>query len=311
MKHQALLEMMVLGALSSTSYLFYKLALNDIDPFTVVSLRIGLGGVLLFLILKLNRIALPLPTKHFNLWKRCFILGFFTNGFPFVCFCYSINTIPTSLSALITGMTPVLTIVLASIFLENEHLTFNRIFGVILGLCGFAVLFLPSLLNTFTHSDVGQLDPLGIFLSFVGAASYAVGAIYARKHTQQAPALVVPTLQLLTSLSYLIPLAFFIEGPFIFSEVSLNTWGAILGLSILGTVCAFVLYHRVLTRFGVTTLAMSNYLLPIFGTLLGIVFLNESITLHFLVASLLILLGIATVNGMLPLRARATSVPSS
>lgn len=310
-KNQGLLEMMVLGALSSTSYLFYKLALTDISPFTLVSLRIGLGGTLLFLILKLNRIVLPNPIKNFSLWKRCFVLGFFTNGFPFVCFCYSLTTIPTSLSALINGMTPVLTVILASLFLENERLSFDRALGIILGLSGFAVLFLPSLLNTLSNDNAVPLDSMGILLSFLGAASYAVGIVYARKHAHQAPALVVPTLQLLTSLSYLIPLAFLMEAPINLQEVSLTAWGGILGLSLLGTVCAFILYHRVLTRFGVTTLAMSNYLLPIFGTLLGIIFLNESITVHFLVASLLILLGIAAVNGMLPIRIRAASIPPS
>lgn len=311
MKNQGLLEMMVLGALSSTSYIFYKLALTDISPFTVVSLRIGIGGIVLFLILTLSRTTLPMPHKHFKLWRRCFVLGFFTNGFPFVCFCYALTTIPTSLSALINGMTPVLAVILASIFLENERLTFNRILGVTLGLFGFAVLFLPALFNILTHSDTILLDPLGIILSFLGSASYAVGIVYARKHAQQAPPLVVPTLQLLTSLSYLIPLAWVLEAPLIFTEISLKAWSGILGLSILGTVCAFILYHRVLIRFGVTTLAMSNYLLPIFGTLLGIIFLNESITMHFLGASLLILLGIAAVNGLLPLRIRASSLPSS
>lgn len=311
MKKQGLLEMMVLGALSSTSYLFYKIALNDISPFTLVSLRIGVAATLLFLILKFNRIQLPNIIRQSALWKRCFVLGFFTNGFPFVCFCYALSTIPTSLSALINGMTPVITVVLASLFLENERLTLNRMVGITLGLSGFAVLFLPALLSTLTSPASVHLDPIGILLCFLGAASYAVGIIYARKYTHKAPPLVVPTLQLLTSLSYLIPLAYYIEGPLNLNEISLPSWGAIFGLSILGTVSAFILYHHVLTRFGVTALAMSNYLLPIFGTLLGIIFLNESITLNFLIASALILLGIAAVNGMLPIRQRVASIPSS
>lgn len=309
MKHQALLEMMVLGALGSTSYLFYKLALADLEPFTVVTLRIGLAALVLLLILKLSHIKLPTFRTQASLWKRCFILGFFTNGFPFVCFCYSIATIPTSLSALINGITPVISVILASIFLENERLTFNRTIGITLGLSGFAVLFLPALLANLNGSHALYLDPLGILLSSLGAASYSVGMIYARLHTQQAPPLVVPTLQLLTSLSYLIPLSCLLEAPLQIYEISQSTWGAIGGLSLFGTVCAFILYHRVLTRFGVTTLAMSNYLLPIFGTLIGITFLNEPITLNFMIASSLILLGIAAVNGILPLTfRRATSV---
>lgn len=311
MKYQGLLEMMVLGALSSTSYLFYTLALVDIPPFTLVSLRIGLAAIFLLLLLKLKNVALPTPMKNPSLWKNCFILGFFTNGFPFVCFCYSLSTIPTSLSALINGMTPVLTVLLANLFVENERLTFDRMLGVLLGLSGFAVLFVPALISNFSSTETFSLDPMGILLSFLGASSYAVGNIYARKYTQKGPALVVPTLQLLTSLSYLLPLAFLVESPLTLNTVSRSAWGGIMGLSIIGTVCAFVLYHRVLTRFGLTTLAMSSYLLPIFGTILGVVFLQESISLNFLFAASLILLGIGTVNGMVPFRRRSVAIPPS
>lgn len=310
MRYRGLLEMMLLGALASTSYLFYKLALVDITPFTLVSLRIGLATLILLLLLKFRRIALPSPIKYLSLWKHCAILGFFTNGFPFVCFCYSLETIPTSLSALVNGTTPVLTVLLANFLLENEGLTFERTLGVILGLSGFGVLFLPALLDNASNNTL-DLDPIGILFSFLGSSSYAIGMIYARKYTQKAPPLVVPTLQLLTSLSYLIPLAFLLESPWTLHKASLTAWGGILGLSVIGTVCGFIMYHRVLIRFGVTTLAMSNYLLPIFGTILGIVFLNESITLNFVVASCLIMLGIATINGVLPFKKRAVAIPPS
>ncbi len=311
MKQSGILEMMVLGALSSTSYLFYKLALDDIAPFSLVCLRVGLGGLLLLLLLKLRRVQFPSPKTHFKFWKNCFVLGFFTNGFPFVCFCYSLTTIPTSLSALINGMTPVLTVILANIFLEDERLTLEKILGVILGLSGFGVLFIPALIKTYSSPDAAALDPMGIMFSFLGSCSYAVGIIYARKYTHKAPPFVVPTLQLLSSLVYLLPIAILIDPPLTLNEVSFNAWGGIFGLCMLGTVCAFVLYHHVLTKFGVTTLAMSNYLLPIFGTLLGVVFLKESLSFNFLLASLLILLGIASVNGMLPLRLRAAAAPPS
>jgi drug/metabolite transporter (DMT)-like permease len=311
MKRNGILEMMVLGALSSTSYLFYKLALDDISPFTLVSFRVGLGGLLLLLFLKLKGIKFTSPKSNFLFWKRCFVLGFFTNGFPFVCFCYSLTTIPTSLSALINGMTPVLTVILANIFLEDEPLTLEKILGIILGLSGFGVLFIPALIKTFANPEAVTLDPMGIMFSFLGSSSYAVGIVYARKYTHKAPPFVVPTLQLLSSLLYLVPLALLIEPSLNLSDVSFKAWGGILGLCVLGTVCAFVLYHHVLTQFGVTTLAMSNYLLPIFGTLLGIIFLKETLSFNFLLASLLILLGIASVHGMLPLRLRAASVPPS
>lgn len=289
---KSLLEITLMAALFAPSFLFIKIAVQDISPITVITLRIGLAGLLLYLTLRLKGITL---SRDFNLWKHCFILGLFASGPPFLCFSYALTHIPTSLSALINGLTPVLTVLLANIFLEDERITFNKILAVILGLVGFSILFVPAILqNTFSF------DTVGIILCFIGAILYAIGAIYARKYMPKSAPLVAPTLQMLTTLIYLVPLAFIFESPLEAIHAPLSAWGAIVAVSILGTMLAFIMYHRIVNKYGATILSMSTFLLPIFGTIIGVIFLNEDLSFNFILASLLILSGIGVINGMIP-----------
>lgn len=290
------LDIVLLAALFSPSFLFIKIAVQDITPITLITLRVGIAGLLLLLTLKLRKIKIPADWKP---WKDCFILGFFLNGLPFVLFSYSITLIPTSLSALLNGMTPIITVFLANIFLEDEKLNLNRMFGVILGLLGFLILFLPGVINRQM-----EFNAVGILLSFTGACLYAVGAVYARKHTQKLPPLVAPTLQLLTSLIYLVPAAILFETPSQLREVPLTSWAALGGVAILGTALAFITYHKIIAQHGATYVVMATYLLPIFGTILGVVFLHEKMTMSFIWAAFFIMSGLGVLNGIIPSPAR-------
>lgn len=291
--HKALLEITLLAALFAPSFLFIKIAVQELSPITFIAIRVGLAGLLLYFILKLRGVSIP---KNYELWKHCFILGIFVNGPPFVCFSYALTHISTSLSALINGLTPVLTVFLANIFLNDERLTLQRIVAVILGLSGFLILFVPTLIK-----NAISYDTLGILLCFIGAAMYAVGAVYARKFLPKSAPLVAPTLQLLTSLIYLVPFALIFENPLEIKEASLNTWAAVFGVSVIGTMLAFIMYHRIVNQYGATIVAMSTFMLPIFGTLLGVIFLKETITMNFLLAATMILSGVGVINGLIPL----------
>ena len=288
MFNRGLLNIMTLAFLLGPSFVFNKIALVDIEPVTVVSLRIGFAAVLLALLLKCKNISFKV-SKTFLI--HAFILGFFANGFPFVCFCYSLFYIPTSLSALMNGMMPVFSILLARLFLQ-ERLTANKIMGIVLGLFGFCILFVPSLLH-----KGKAFNPVGMSLSLIGAASYAVAAVYARKRVIGVNPLIMSLYQLASCLLYLLPLAFFLECPVQdLALASISTWGAVLGAALLGTGLAIIVYYRILLTQGVAAVSMVTYLLPIISTVLGVVFLKESLHSNFMIAATCILLGIILVN---------------
>jgi drug/metabolite transporter (DMT)-like permease len=290
---RALFEVILMAALFAPSFLFIKLAVQHIEPITVIVIRLALAGLLLWSIAFYKKLSFPRDLKT---WLHCAIFGFFANGFPFVCYSFSLTLIPTSLSALINGMTPILTVFLAHIMFVEERLTLNRLLGVILGLCGFIVLFLPTLLKSDQNFSL-----LGMSLCFVGAASYAIAIIYAKKYVQHVPFFVAPSIQLLSSLIYLLPLAFIFETPLEAFSAPSSAWFEVAGVSLFGTALAFILYHRIVLYYGATALAMAPFLLPVFGAILGVLFLGEKLDSNFVASASLILSGLAVINGILPI----------
>lgn len=288
MFQRGLIDIIALALFWGPSFLFNKIALADIDPITLVSFRAGVGATLLYLFFRARGLDFRISNQSF---KRALIVGFFNNGFPFVCFSYSLFYIPTSLSALLNGTVPVMSILLARIFLQ-EPLTWNKISGLLLGLIGFAVLFVPGLLDATQGFSRG-----GIALGLLGSFSYAIGIIYTRKKGLSIDSRVMIVYQLLSSLLYLVPAAILFEMPFQdVPAASLSTWGAVMVLGIMGTALAFLLYFRILAKQGVAAASMVTYLLPIVGTILGVVFLHERLNPAFIVAALCILVGVVLVN---------------
>jgi len=289
-KNKALLDIFILSFLWGPSYLFIKTAVVEFGPLTLTLLRMSIAVILLYGVLKLKGIRLPRDPR---LWFHCFIVGIFVNSLPSIFFNFSLLTISTSLSALINGATPILTLLLANLCLADERLNVRRSVGIVLGLLGFGILFLPSLLRANTEWDVN-----GMLFSFLGAASYAIANVYARKYVKKSPSYVAPVMQIASTLIYLIPLTFLLESPIACMEnASLTAWGASLMLAVFGTTLAFVMFYRIIQQQGATALATVTYLLPIIGTLIGIIFLQEKIGLQFFFAAALILLGVVIVNG--------------
>lgn len=291
---KGLLDVVTLALLWGPSFFFMKIAISDITPLTLIALRVGLAGTMLYVFLRLKSIKVSLEP---SLFAHAAVVGFFANGLPFVCFCYSLFYIPTSLSALINGLTPILTILLASLLFEQEKLTRNRVFGVLLGLSGFLILVLPSIFGTQLSFDIR-----GVLCGLVGACSYAIGMVYAKKHVQGRcnPMIVLPS-QLLSAFVLIGLLAVIFESPGDLVEIrSWQTWAAVGLLALFSTALAFLLYYRIMVRQGVATLSMVGYLLPVVATVLGILFLEEEIGFSFFLSTLLILMGVVLVNRRLP-----------
>jgi len=288
-----MLNILLLAFLWGPSFLFIKIAVVELPPITLVALRIGFSALLLLAILKYQKIPFP---RDFKLWKQCFFMGIVASSLPFVLFSLSLQHIDSILTSLINGTTPITTIILANYFLKDERFTFNRLFGVLLGFSGFLVLFLPTILTGDASSD-----SFGMACSLGASFCYAIGMVYARKNIK-APKepLVLPTLQLFTSLIYLIPLALFIDPPFNPKAISLTVWTSIAALGFLGTAFAFIVYYKIIMKYGATALSTVTYILPLFSITLGVLFLEESLSLQFCIATMLILLGTMVANGLIP-----------
>ncbi|MFM8454677.1 MAG: DMT family transporter [Gammaproteobacteria bacterium] len=286
-----ILEIFILAMLWGPSFLFTKIAVLDLEPISLVTLRVTIGCLLLFIVLRFRKLKLP---HRKDLWFHAFILSFFVHAIPFSCFGYALKYIPSSLAALINGTTPIMTVLLAHYWLDDEKFTRKKILGISLGLSAFLILFLPQLVLKKSESP---LHVWGVSLAFFASSLYAVGMVYARKFVHQSPPLAIPIMQLFSSLFYLLPVALLFEHTWQkTTDIQLESWLSVLGLGLFGTALAYTMYYSIIAKYGATALSSVTYLLPILGACWGVFVLDETLDFRFYSAAALILTGVFLVN---------------
>lgn len=281
--------LVLLALMWGPSFLFIKVAVEDISPLTLAAARVSLAATFLYAVLRLQGRNLPAVGP---VWKHFAVMGFFSNALPFTLFSWGEQYIDSALAAILNGTTPLFTIILAHHFIADDRLTPAKIVGVLLGFAGLIALLAPALFGGV------QANTWGLIGITVASASYGVAIVYGRKYLRGLQPLVGPTAQLAMASIYLLPLSLLLEQPFSMPMPSLAALGSLLVLAIVGTALAFIVYYRVMEMTSATNLSMITYLVPIVGTILGVVVLNERLGFNAYLGCALILLGVMTVNGV-------------
>lgn len=277
------------------SFLFIKIAVEYVGPITLTNIRMIIGGTLLFIILKINKTELP---KFGKCWKHFAVMAIFSCGLPFTMFGVGEQYIDSSLAAIINGTTPLFTLMIAHFTTDNDRLTKVKFLGSVVGFSGLFLLVLPSLIGA-------KATIFGIIASLIASISYGIGFVYAKKHIHGFKPLVVPTAQLLIAAVLLTPFSLLIENPFEIEYISTGAIISILGLSLLGSACAFVVYYKLISLTNATYTASANYIIPVFGVILGMIVLDEAMTWNSYIGSIMILFGVMIANGVINFRRRA------
>lgn len=288
--------LLILASLWGPSFLFIKVAVAEIPPISLVAGRVSLAAIVLYLILRLQGGQLP---NFGSIWKHFAFMGLVHNALPFVLFSWGEMHIASALAAILNGTTPLFTILLAHIFIEDDRLTPTKLTGVMIGFSGLLLLIGPSLVT-----DGLQVTTLGLLAIALAAGCYGIAIVYSRKNLRGLPPLVAPTAQLTLASLYLLPLSLWLEQPYNLAMPSWPATGSLLTLAIFGTAIAFVVYYHALERIPASSLSMVTYLIPIIGTVLGVVVLNEQLGWNTYLGCALILLGVMTVNGVFKWRWR-------
>jgi drug/metabolite transporter (DMT)-like permease len=296
MRIRNLAEIALLGLMWGPSFLFIKLGVEDLAPLTLVASRVLLGSLILYLILRLRKTALPRDVKT---WWHLGVTGFFACSFPYMLFAFGELTVSSVTAGIINGSTPIFTALLAHFCLPAERLNLSRVVGVLVGLLGFTILLLPSLLECGLKGD-----SLGMLAILVASISYAIAFVYTRKFVADLPPLVGPTAMLITSAVYMVPVAVVAEPLWVASEPTWTSVLSVCGLGLMGTAIAYAIYYRVIAQSGPVSLSMSLYIMTFFSVLLGRIILGEKLAWTAYLAGALILLGMVIVNNILRLPSR-------
>lgn len=284
------LMLIALSILWGGSFFFVGVALNDLPPFTIVALRVALAGVALWGIAFFMGLR---PPKSLKVWVAFFCMGLLNNVVPFVLIVWGQTQIASGIASILNATTPLFAVVVAGLLLPDERTTPLKLAGVVIGFAGVVIMIgLPAMEES--DNIIAQMAVIA------AALSYAFAGVYGRRFKAMS---INPTItaagQVTASAIIMAPIALIIDGPLHFAGPSLGTWAAIIGLAVLSTAIAYVLYFKILESSGATNLLLVTLLIPVSAILLGSLFLNEMLeTVHFL-GMALIALGLSAIDGRL------------
>ncbi|MFW6097252.1 MAG: DMT family transporter [Chloroflexota bacterium] len=271
-----------------TSFMFIKIAVQSLQPMTVVAFRLLIGWLGLFLIVRVRGIKLPTSRR---VWSHIVVIGVVNVAIPFTLITWAESGpqgLDSGVASILNSTVPLFSIVLAGVVLNMERVTGGSVLGLLIGFTGVVLLFSRD-----GFSDPGSLLPqLAMILA---AAFYAIGAIYVRRNLRNVGPVALALGQLLIAdvAAFAMVFAF---GGFTQQSFTLPAIASLLWLGLLGSCLAYILYFIVLEEWGATRTALVTYIVPVVGVAAGVIFLGEQLDWRMFAGGLLILSGVAAVN---------------
>ncbi|HSM33123.1 MAG TPA: DMT family transporter [Anaerolineae bacterium] len=310
-----------LAAIWGSSFLFIKVGLDEgVAPMTIVSLRTFFASLLLGGVLLARGGRLPL---QWDVWKRMVFLGVSNIVVPFALIAWGQQYIPSGLASILNAMVPLFTAVLAAVALADEHITVARLAGLGIGFGGVVLLALPSLELAQADADAA-LAVAGMVAVVLAAIFYAIASVYTRRRltghaiirrpdgSARAPSPAEISFGSAFSAFVIITVMAVLferpEGGLYAIPASSLAWLAMIWLGALGTGVAYLLFFRLIERWGATRTTLVTYVIPVLAIALGFAVLGERLRPLELAGAVLILGGVVLVNanvGQRPLFRRA------
>jgi len=280
--------LILLGAIWGGSFYFARVAVQEIAPLHLVFFRVAIAALALQLYLAA---AGPSFRHALAMTGSFFALAVLNNIIPFTLMFLGQTELGAGAASILNATTPFWTMILANMLTDDEKLSWNKVAGIGLGMAGTIVMVGPGLV-------AGLGGPVWAKLALVGTAlSYALAAIYARRFRALPPP-IVATGQLTASTMIMIPVILLAGTEGLFTA-SAPAWGAVLGLAVLATAFAYILFFSLIRSAGATNASLVTLIIPVSAILLGALLLGERLETFELLGMALIGLGLVVVDGRL------------
>jgi drug/metabolite transporter (DMT)-like permease len=276
---------LLLGGIWSSSFLWIKIAVQEVGPITLVAFRVLFGLLFTVVVVFFQRTQLP---RTFKEWFPILFLGISNVAIPFFLISWGEQSIDSAVAAILDATVPLFTIVIAHLALHDDKMTVQKVLGLLTGFAGVVVLM---------SKDIGQsASPLlGQAAVVLACAFYAGSSVYARRSTENLPGILRSAGPLISSTAVMWLATFFIEKPVRLPQLPI-TWVALLWLGILGSGFAFILNYYLIHEIGPTRTTMVTYLFPLGGVILGVSFLGEKLSWQLLGGAALIISSLVVAN---------------
>ena len=287
MKNKSLPYVVLLGTFVGSHIVVSRFSVTQFDPITFVTLRMiltALAHLGLYAVLK-NR-SLPKDPK---LWFHAGILGFLGTAMAMTATVSSLKYQSSGVTSLLQTLIPVVTVLLAHVFLKDEPLTLNKGLGVLIAFGGATLLMVnrESGLANLKHAEWR-----GYILAWLGILGICGGIIYARRFLRAADGFDVASIRIFVAVLAMLTLTMVTNGGINLSRVKPDGYAALLFAAVVGTFLTFLLEFYIIKRFGAAAAAQRSYVAPVAASAMGAIFLGEIVTPVMLIGTILIFAGL-------------------
>lgn len=262
-----------------SSFMLIKIAVDELGPFPLVSIRIGLSAFLFFIYMQATGRR---PPSFGNGLGALIFVGVFNTAVPFSLISFGETRIDSSLATVLNSTVPFFNLIIAHFLLADERLNISKITGLGVGFVGIIILMSRSL--NATGSLAGQVAVL------LASVSYAIAVVTIRLKLRHIDPFTTAGWSLIFGVMTIIPITFAVAWPLPF-DASAGALGAAVTLAIVNTFVAYFLFYSLIAEWGVRA-TLVTYATPPIGVTLGVVLLGEVIDWRLIVGGILILTGI-------------------
>ena len=285
----------VLALIWSSAFFNIKIATYSYGPVMISFLRIFFGAIPVVALCLYKKIKIEAFSKD---WYWFAAIGIINLVIPFFLIAYGIQKVQSNLAAILMATTPLSATVLAHFFTINEKINFIKILGVLVGFSGIVFLFSDNIL-------INENNFISAVLILVGSTFYVIGGVLTLKVSNKENENVTSSI-LIWATIFILPisliLSYFNPSEALMFKQDLHLshrLDSTLSVIYLGTIptgIAWLIRFKILKNNGLVFQAQVAYLIPIFGVILGYIFLKELITPKVLIALLAVIIGIYLVK---------------
>jgi drug/metabolite transporter (DMT)-like permease len=286
-RHPLFLPYLALAAVClfwGTTYLAIRMSLEAFSPLAVVSIRYTLAGAAMLAIARVRGMQVP---RGADLAMAC-VTGLLTLGIGNGALVYAELLVPSGMASLILTFTPFWMVAIEALFPGGERLHGPTLAGMVIGLAGAALLFVPG--DAIRASDLLRGFLLLQFCMF----GWALGSILQRRRPGAAHPAIAGGVQMLATGLAAAPFALLIrDHP---SRWSTRSFSAVLYLVVFGSIVGYSAYMYALDRLPVAIASVYTYVNVVVAMALGWLVYREPFAWRETLAMLVIFTGVWVVK---------------
>lgn len=271
-----------------TTYLAIRVGLETLPPMLFAGIRFLVAGTLLFVFVRGSKGArLPRGREWFDQSLIGLLLLGVGNGLVVL----AEQWIPSGAAALLVATGPFWVMGIERLLREGERLTGRALMGMLVSFCGLVLLFAPNLLTT----SLGGHYLLGMIAIQVGCAAWSGGSVYAKHRRAGVTPLAAASVQMLVA-GVALTLVGTFTGEWRALHFSGRSLGALAYLIAFGSIVAYGSYTYAVQKLPLSLVSTYSYINPVIAVLLGWAVLSEPMGWRVVVATAIILGGVALVK---------------